>query len=67
MKVKDLGIPIYPEPVPHVLWEDVRLMLGQAKTDSLQDGISMREYAKYGETDGEIPDSIPVELLDKYL
>lgn len=60
MNVKNLGIPIYPTPVPHVLFEDLKLALGSKKFDDV-----MRKIGNAGITEEIVADGLTLTQLER--
>jgi hypothetical protein len=59
MNAKKLGVPIYDKPMPHILWEDLKLALGS---------IDFQKLASYIESVGgsEIPDGVTVSRINDW-
>jgi hypothetical protein len=59
MNAKKLGVPIYDKPIPHILWEDLKLALGS---------IDFQKLTSYIESVGgsEIPDGVSIHQFESW-
>jgi len=58
--ISDLGVPIYDTPVPHILWEDLKLALGSLDFERVR-----RYIESVGNADGV--DGVSVHNLTRLL